>query len=174
MHEKLRDSSSSSLLMFGMIALIVIASVFALVGWYFYQRSSNASIPPSVVQQILFGIYYLPHELPTGYRIDRSSYTVREATLLFGATDNQGDNIAFSEQSAPANFNFQNFYSQAMLRPVRLLGTPFNSVAGRARSNQPRNLLSIEANGTWLLITAPLSLTNAQLTSIAQHIEPGH
>jgi hypothetical protein len=156
-------------------AYIFLAALLILLGsglgvyYWLNDSKSQVVIPTKYAEQVLFSLY-VPNKIPRGYGFDTHNFEVKDGSvLLFKLNDSAGDSIIFAEQAAPSGFDFNSFYQQYMTGTLNLQGVPYKSVTGDI-TNSDNKLLSITANGTWLLITAPRSTSNSTLYFIADHV----
>lgn len=110
------------------------------------------TIPQDIKNKADFTLF-APRELPSGFTVVESSFTVQEGAVIFQATNGSGGTITFAEQKRPDNFDFDTFYRTQLKDVKHLDGTPHDSVVGKATQNDSQ-VLSVVTNGTWLLITS--------------------
>jgi hypothetical protein len=156
-------------------AYIFLAALLILLGsglgvyYWLNDSKSQVVIPTKYAEQVLFSLY-VPNKIPRGYSFDSHNFEVKDGSvLLFKLNDSAGGSIIFAEQAAPSGFDFNSFYQQYMTSTLNLQGVPYKSVTGDI-TNSDNKLLSITANGTWLLITAPRSTSDSTLHFIAEHV----
>ena len=133
--------------------------------------TASTTIPPQVVQEAPFAIY-IPSRLPSDYRIASSSfkYVPTQGVLVFSATDQIGDSIAFTEQAKPKKINFANIYSTLFKNSSELPDMPYPSTVG-STIDQQTTLLSIVTPTTWLLATTQANINDHDMQTIAQSVK---
>lgn len=155
------------LLTLGAAALFI---VFFVGGAIIAQKIAGpkVEVPATAREQVKFPVY-LPQKLPGTYKIQDSSFTVREDTLIFAIKDAGGNSMAVTEQRKNDGMNFTQFYEQQFKGAQKLNGTPFASTYGKS-NDEKMHLLSIETPETWILVTA--NTTNEQeMTTIAKSLQ---
>lgn len=150
-------------------ASVVLALV---VGVVVFVRSQTmaVTVPASIEQQAVFAIY-VPTALPGSYQIVPESWGNEEGVVVYSLRNASGGNIALTEQSVPANFDFTGFYESQMKDIRRVDGATYESVIGGSSVNADAKsrLLSIRAEDTWVLVSTQTA-TDADLEFIARHI----
>lgn len=125
-------------------------------------------IPSEVRERVLFPIY-LPSSLPQDFTIDKDSYDTRQNVLIFSAVSEHGDRLTFSEQPKPTDFDINAFHQRSLKNAKSLSGTPFTSVLGDTENGG--KLLSVQAEGTWILVSSKSAQATEDLTLVAKKLQ---
>ncbi len=81
--------------------LVIVVGVIASI--WLYQEFTNP-IPGNLRRQMKVPLYY-PTKLPSGYEVDKASFTIKEQALIFNIKGPDGKNIAVSEQRLPPDLD---------------------------------------------------------------------
>ncbi len=152
------------LLLSAVVCVVAATSITAIL---FFTGSRQPLIPAEYSNSASFEIF-APQPLPDDYILDVESLKYESATLLFTIYDTSGNKINFSEQTIPAEFNFDSFYSAILKDSRKLDNTPFASTQG-TDSNGDKTL-SIEAGKTWVVANAKASTSDKTLQQIAERL----
>lgn len=133
------------------IVIVIIAAI--IVGGWLYRNTNNTSgpIPKKFASGLSYPLYY-PTNLPTGYRVDRSSFARRGNVLIFSVIGPNGENIAVSEEPRPANLDL------GQTAPASGISLPderaFTTSAGSAYISLwgAKLVSSLVTNSTWVLL----------------------
>jgi hypothetical protein len=139
-------------------------------GIVWYLNLLRPHILPEIVEVANFQIYY-PKQLPNHYTLKNDSfkYSSKEGTLIFEASDKAGDRLVFTEVKPPKDFNYSKFYEQQLSDSKPLENTPFPSRVGKA-FDKKTTLMSIIADGTWIMVSTTADVSNQDMYSVAQSI----
>jgi hypothetical protein len=127
------------------------------------------TIPSHITGSLQYQIY-APSKLPSGYKVNASSFMTAEGTLIFQAEDGSGSSIHFSQQQKPQDFDFDRFYREEMENAKRLEKAPHQSYIGKSGSAQ-RNLLSVVIDNTWVLISTNATFSEQDYINIAKGLK---
>jgi hypothetical protein len=153
-------------LLFG--AMAVISFSLGILGAQLLGKPS-ITVPENITQKADFPIY-LPRRLPGNFQIVKNSFSFEEDTLLFTAKDGAGAVITFAEQKRDHKFDFTAFHNAQMTEAKTLNGTPFASVAGKAKVGQA-NLLSVVTDDTWIFASTLAPLDEEAMRTIAANLK---
>ncbi len=132
-------------------ALLVLLIAAAGGGGYWYRSNRLASpVPDDVRASVNFPILY-PSQLPSGYRLDDSSFSTSGGVVLYSAVNPAGTKIAFTDQQRPSNFNFNNFYKQGLSNSTTF-DTPLGQAALGTANGRP--LGSLVSDNSWVLVSS--------------------
>jgi hypothetical protein len=152
----------------GMATMLLVAGIGG--AWLTLGRSSAAvgSIPSEILAAADFPLYY-PETLPKGYAADPSSFSIGKDVVTYAFTYGDEDKLAVSLQPIPSAFDFDTFYQKTMGGAVTL-----KTETGMARIGPMNGIqtISLVADKTWILITAPNGAANKDLVSIASALRP--
>jgi hypothetical protein len=123
----------------------------------------QSPIPVDISRQALFDLYY-PSKLPAGYKVNPNSFTYQDSTVIFGATNTQGQNLAFTEQAAPAGFDFSQFYS-SLKDPKKIDKVSYQVVTGEG--DRGSRVVSVVAGTTWIIITSKAPTDTDDIRALA-------
>ncbi len=149
-----------------MVVIIIIGGLAA-GGWFWaypkYITQPNP-FPATIQNKVSYSLFY-PAKLPSGFAISQSSYNLANNTVTYRAT--KGDKkIVFTMQKAPAGLDFNAFYKQ-QLTDIQNYTTQFGP--GVIGVNDNRQLGSLVANGTWVLLTTNSSSVNRDDISLVMN-----
>lgn len=149
------------------IVAVVLAGFAVVLAMALFQKLGT-HVPQSIAQKVNFPIY-LPKRLPGGFKIADDSFNYTENVLLYSAEDTIGTTLSFSEQKKPAKLNFDDFYKKNLVNVKTLSGIPYPAVVGTATVGE-RKVVSAVPGETWVVITAPLSLSDDDFRSIVRSL----
>jgi hypothetical protein len=141
--------------------------------YYFLFIKDKNTLPLPIsrqtVKSLQFDIYY-PNKkmLPSSYVLNTSSFSYSEQTLIYTVTGGLSK-IIFSNQLKPDNAQIQQFYATKMP-----LHTTLNTSIGTATigSINGQTIVSIPTNtNTWVIMTAPQTVNQQDLSQIINSIE---
>lgn len=141
-----------------LLVFLIVSAIGAFVTLWAYPRySSNNPFSSAIRNNVSIPLLY-PQKLPAGYAIDKSSFRTTASGVVFNA-NNSSSRLVITQQKIPANFDFNNFYTN-QLTDIKKFDTKY----GRAviGLNDQRHLGSLVTDKTWLLLT-----TNSQQPSIS-------
>ena len=128
-------------------------------------------IPSTIRKSVNFTVYYPgSKKLPVGYTLDARSISASKNAVILSVNYGHNDQIVFTEQPLPSNTDLLTFYAQRI--PLRNnLTTPVGQAAISALNNQ--TFVSLPADKTWIIITAPDNINQAQLKQVLMSITQG-
>jgi hypothetical protein len=157
------------LAVFSVCAGIVI--IFLLVTLYRHHMSTVSSdpIPLATRQKVSFPIYYPDQaKMPHGYKFSLNSLTASNQAVVYVVTYGKGQRIVFTVQQKPSETDLKGFYATHMP-----LYTQFQASGGTAADGVINGevVVSLPTNSkAWLLITAPLNVSQPQLHKVVQSL----
>lgn len=146
-------------------AALVAIVVVTLIGSSMWRKSSAASPIPSQYSSGLSFPLYFPTSLPSGYRVDESSFQRQDAVLIFNVVSPAGKTLAVSEEASPTTAPSRGSANA----PVAIAGErSFSSPAGQTHIGLwgDKYVADIMADRTWIIINGT-GFTADQLTPIA-------
>lgn len=155
-----------------MYALIGVAILLTILAIFLALKVSSVpafTIPSHFTDSLQYQIY-VPSKLPSGYKVNASSFMTAEGTLIFQAEDGSGSSIHFSQQQKPQNFDFDKFYLEQMEDAKRLEKAPHQSYIGKS-SSAHRNLLSVVVDDTWVLVSTNATFSEQDYINIAKGLK---
>lgn len=147
---------------------IMLAVLVVMVGAYLWKNSHRQTFFDTQVLGIVSFPLYYPSQLPADYQPTPDSMRTTSNLLTFSVALVNGEKLAFSEQPRPQNFNFDNFNTQQVASPSKI-DTPIGS--GIIGTFSGAKIASIPTGKTWIIITAPYGIADAQLRQIAQGLK---
>ena len=147
----------------------VIIALIALVLAYFlyHQLSAPSPVPKQIISSVSFPVYY-PVELPSGYKINESSFNSNGRVVTYSLDNGSGKNIIISEQAMPNNFDFENFNKKRILGSKEILTPVGKATIGQSSE---RNVASVITDKTWVLVSAPSDTQANQLETIVRSLK---
>lgn len=141
--------------------------LLAIVGFTVYQlcRPHNP-LPPQVIESVTYPLYY-PAKLPKGYQIDEQSFKANNQVVIYSLTKTGKPAMAISIQPKPANFNFDDFHLKKLSGSKELLTRSGKAVIGVYGE---RTVGSLVTNKSWVLLTAPASVSAKDVETAMQNL----
>jgi hypothetical protein len=133
--------------------------------------SAESSVVPRIVSSSTpFPIYYPdPAKLPTGYILDKDSFSGTGTVVLYSVSYDNGKKIAFTLQKKPVASELETFYkNQLALRTE--VETPLGTAAIGSINNQKFLSLPIKAE-VWLIVTAPMDIDPDVLAELVKNLK---
>lgn len=124
-------------------------------------RPKPLQIPRIVADKLLF-TPYMPSRLPHGYSINRGSFIIKEGALLFAAS-NGSQQITFSEQAVPKNFDVNTFYETSLKEPLRLHGTIYSAVYGQKHQENGTITGVTTTDNTWIVLSTSENISKENI-----------
>ena len=152
------------------IALVIVLGAGAI---YYFVFTKSDTLPYPIDRQTAltlgYDIYYPNQQkLPTGYILNKNSFYDTDQTLIYTATNGK-TKLVFSDQAKPTDAQIQQFYAKNI--PLHTtLTTSIGTATIGAIKNQTVVSLPTKSNA-WLLITAPGSINQGDLTTIVKSIQ---
>lgn len=172
-HESQQSQSAPSQKRQKRITLIISIIILVLLGVFIGVITANEvtkratfAVPDHISKEISFTIY-LPKKLPDSYKLDTTSYTISEETLIFRATNKNGETVVFTEQKKPEGFDFNAFYADQFSDATSISDAPFPSVYAIAPNKS--KLVSVITDDTWIMISGP-STSATTIQDIAKQL----
>ena len=146
-------------------------------GSYWYVSRNSSPVPRNIQSKVDFPIYYPDQKkLPTGYRLNPDSFKAPQANgVVYEVDYGNGKRMVFSVQPKPSDNALQTFNSSYI--PLR---TDYQTPSGTAEIGAyndngkitTETLVSLPTNDkTWLLITAPYDINQAQLKQVLSSLK---
>jgi hypothetical protein len=150
--------------------LLVLLIVFGLAGggaWAYKNYAHPNPFPAQIQTDAQFPLFY-PHKLPPGYAVDQNSFNYANSQVIYNA-HNGANKIVFTIQKAPAGLNFNTFYKQQLTNMHNYTTAYGPAVIG---TNDKRQLGSLVADGTWMLLsTNSSSVTLGDMSLVMNNLK---
>lgn len=133
---------------------VLVLSVCLILGAASYWLFVKPSVPPALKEakaNVTFRVYY-PHGNPSGYHLKQGSITSGSAVIIFSFTKKGEGDIVTTQQAAPPQFNFQDFYKKQLFGSSTFLTPQGEAVIGRTPDGKA--VVSLTKDSTWIIITA--------------------
>ncbi|HUD05659.1 MAG TPA: hypothetical protein VMR18_01905 [Candidatus Saccharimonadales bacterium] len=128
-------------------------------------------IPASISRVVDFKLYY-PTQLPKGYYVDQTSFTVENNSVVFSYRNKQDVVIYFTEKSNPGSLTTGG-YINANMSNARVLTNKYGSAyIGTSLVSAPDPIISYLAGGTWVIINPSTSLSIRDLRNLTGSLTP--
>jgi hypothetical protein len=133
-------------------------------GLLIYKTSSTSPVPKSIAKQVSFPVYYPdPKHLPTGYKLDATSFTIPDKDVVLYAVKYSRGQLAFSVQAKPSEAELKQFTSQRI--PLHTnLKTDVGEAAIGAIGNQ--SVVSLPTENAWIIVTGPYATDQSKLANV--------
>ena len=149
-----------------LVFCILLIAAIGVAGWFGWRQIYDSGpIPHNVRKGINFQLYY-PVNLPSGYSVDRTSFTRQGNVLIFYIDSNAGKPIGVSEEALPNSLPNQ----QTNNTPINLPGVAdFTTAIGQGHIGlSGGNYISdVITPQTWVLLNVS-GYTEAQAIQITQ------
>jgi hypothetical protein len=145
------------------LVTILLGMTLVGVGGIFMLKHTTNPIPKHVQSAVNFPLYY-PAQLPPGWRIDTTSFSVASDVVLYRVVNanDPSKGASISIQPQQDGLDIDQFYKKNLAKSTQFT-TPLGQAAiGQSELNT--RVGSIVTGDSWILITAPL--TNASTSDI--------
>lgn len=153
------------------IACLLAFILFAKTNHTAKQAPTISSIVPEDMQKkVTFPVYYPnPDTLPTGYVLDKDSFSATNEVVLYSVNYDTDKKIVFTLQKKPATDELDIFYKNQI--PLRTeIEVPLGKLAIGMLNNQ-RFLSLPTKTDVWLIITAPMEAEQGALLELAKNLK---
>jgi hypothetical protein len=148
----------------GVLGLAVLAAAGVI--WYL-QSQDVFGVPRALRESAPFPVYYV-RDLPDSLKVDQGSYKYEDGVLSFTIGRTDGRALLVTEQAVPEGFDIDKFTTDQMTEPRAVITQYGKAVVGL---NGKTRAVSLKADKTWLLVSAPENVSSDDMAQLAEHLQ---
>jgi hypothetical protein len=155
--------------LWAIIGIITVTATIVAVAWATYYRH-KPFFPIAITETATSYTLFEPRQLPTGYTVDKESFSRAANVLTFTAVNSEKQHINFSIQSRPPNYDYNSFYSAVLKDTFKFTTSEGEAAIGKAQGLTVGSLLTAS---TWVIVSSSTkSVTTNDIQQVLSHLEP--